>query len=118
MAGPYLIGVDCGTQSAKVVIYDADGNAVSEGRRALRAMSRPRHGVAFHPDDDLWDSIAAASRQAMAGFDGDPVARVEVTLDWIEGSIGSDGVESATEPSLVETQTGRSRIAPQPAGRV
>jgi len=72
MAGPYLIGVDCGTQSAKVVIYDADGNAVSEGRRALRAMSRPRHGVAFHPDDDLWDAIATASRQAMAGFDGDP----------------------------------------------
>ena len=33
---------------------------------ALRPMSRPRHGVAVHPDDDLWTSIAAASRQAMA----------------------------------------------------
>jgi len=76
MAGPYLIGVDCGTQSAKVVVYDAHGNTVSEGRRTLQPMSRPRHGVAFHPDDDLWDSIAAASRQAMSGFSGD---RDEIT---------------------------------------
>jgi sugar (pentulose or hexulose) kinase len=72
MHGPYLVGVDCGTQSAKVVIYDVSGTAVSTGQRALRPMSRPRHGVAVHPDDDLWESIAAASRQAMDGFAGDP----------------------------------------------
>jgi sugar (pentulose or hexulose) kinase len=72
MTGPYLIGVDCGTQSAKVVVYDATGTVVAQGRQPLQPMSRPRHGVAVHPDDDLWDSIAAASRQAMAGFTGDP----------------------------------------------
>ena len=71
MHGPYLVGVDCGTQSAKVVVYDASGAAVSSGQHALRPMSRPRPGIAVHPDDDLWDSIAAASRQAMAGFPGD-----------------------------------------------
>ena len=71
MDGPYLIGVDCGTQSAKVVIYDADGNAVARGQHALQPMGRPRHGVAIHPDDDLWVSIAAASRQALAVFNGD-----------------------------------------------
>jgi sugar (pentulose or hexulose) kinase len=71
MPGPYLIGVDGGTQSSKVVVYDAGGNVVSEGRQALRPMSRPRHGVAVHPDDDLWTSIAAASRQALDVFTGD-----------------------------------------------
>jgi len=71
MTGPYLVGIDCGTQSAKVVVYDAVGNAIARGRHALRPMDRPRHGVAIHPDDDLWDSIAAASRQAMASFAGD-----------------------------------------------
>ena len=60
MAGPYLIGIDCGTQSAKVVVFDAHGQRVAEGRQALRPMRRPAHGVAVHPDDDLWDSIAAA----------------------------------------------------------
>ena len=68
MPGPYLIGVDGGTQSSKVVVYDVAGNVVSQGRQALRPMSRPRPGVAVHPDDDLWDSIAAASREALAGF--------------------------------------------------
>jgi len=72
MTGPYLIGVDCGTQSAKVVVYDAAGTAVAGGQHMLRPMNRPRHGVAVHPDDDLWTSIAAASRQALAAFTGDP----------------------------------------------
>ena len=80
MTGPYLIGVDGGTQSSKVVVYDATGTVVSEGRQALRPMSRPRHGVAVHPDDDLWDSIAAASREALAGFDGDPAEIAGVGL--------------------------------------
>ena len=71
MPGPYLIGVDCGTQSAKVVVYDAAGNAVARGTRVLQPMSRPRHGVAIHPGDDLWDSIAGASREALAGFRGE-----------------------------------------------
>ena len=71
MKSPYLIGIDCGTQSAKVVVYDAAGNAVARGQQALPPMSRPRHGVAIHPDDALWESIAAASRQAMAAFTGD-----------------------------------------------
>ncbi len=68
----HLIGIDCGTQSAKVVVYDTRGNAVASGQHALAPMSRPRHGVAVHPGDDLWDSIIAASRAALKGFNGDP----------------------------------------------
>jgi sugar (pentulose or hexulose) kinase len=71
MSGPFLIGIDCGTQSAKVVVYDDTGNAVARGQQALRSMIRPRHGVAIHPDDDLWDAIGAASRVALAAFTGD-----------------------------------------------
>jgi len=80
MAGPYLIGVDCGTQSAKVVVYDATGTPVARGQQVLRPMERPRHGVVFHPDDDLWTSIASASRQAMTAFTGDPTQIVAVGI--------------------------------------
>ncbi len=80
MNGPYLIGVDCGTQSAKVVVYNAAGNAVARGQHLLQPMSRPHHGIAIHPDDDLWESIAAASRQALAAFAGDPSEIVGVGL--------------------------------------
>lgn len=101
MPGPYLIGVDGGTQSSKVVVYDAAGNAVSQGRQALRPMSRPRPGVAFHPDDDLWDSIAAASREALHGFTGDPAEIVGVglcTIRCCKAFLRADG--SLAEPVL------------------
>lgn len=61
----YVVGIDCGTQSAKVVVHDAAGRVVGRGQQLLRPMERPRHGVAVHPDDDLWAAISAASRQAM-----------------------------------------------------
>jgi sugar (pentulose or hexulose) kinase len=97
----YLIGIDCGTQSAKVVIYDAAGSAVGRGHHALRPMSRPRHGVAVHPDDDLWISIAAASRQAMEAFTGDRDEIVGVGLCPIrccKAFLAADG--SLTEPMI------------------
>jgi sugar (pentulose or hexulose) kinase len=101
MKRSYLIGVDCGTQSAKVVVYDDLGNAVSSGQRALQPMSRPRHGVAVHPGDDLWESIAAASRDAMAGFTGDPRDIAGVGLCPIrccKAFLNADG--SLTEPMI------------------
>lgn len=101
MAGPYLIGVDGGTQSSKVVVYDATGNVASEGRRSLRPMSRPRHGVAVHPDDDLWESIAAASRLALDGFRGDPreIAGVGLcTIRCCKAFLRADG--SLVEPVI------------------
>ncbi len=64
----YVIGVDCGTQSAKVVIYDQHGNVAAEGRQLLRPMLRPQHGVVLHPDDDIWTAISVASQMAMANF--------------------------------------------------
>jgi sugar (pentulose or hexulose) kinase len=80
MNGPYLIGIDCGTQSAKVVVYDASGNAVARGQQMLQPMSRPRHGVAVHPDDDLWRAIVSASRRALDAFTGDHADIVGVGL--------------------------------------
>jgi sugar (pentulose or hexulose) kinase len=80
MSGPYLVGIDCGTQSAKVVVFDAAGNAVARGSHPLRPMLRPRHGVVLHPDDDLWDAIVTASREAMTRFTGDPAAIAGVGL--------------------------------------
>jgi sugar (pentulose or hexulose) kinase len=80
MTGKYLIGVDGGTQSSKVVVYDLDGTVVCQGRRVLKPTSRPEPGVVEHPDDDLWESIAAASREAMAAFPGDPADILGVGL--------------------------------------
>ncbi len=101
MAGPFLIGIDCGTQSAKVVVFDAAGNVVSSGQHVLRPMERPRHGVAVHPDDDLFTAIAAASRAAMSDFSGDPedIAAVGLcTIRCCKAFLRADG--SLAEPVI------------------
>ncbi len=101
MPGPYLIGIDGGTQSTKVVIVDGAGTVVAEGREPLRPMSRPEHGVVFHPDDDLWSSLAAASRQALQRFGGDPgeIAAVGLcTIRCCKAFLKADG--SLVEPVI------------------
>ena len=72
MQKKFLIGIDGGTQSSKVIIFDLEGNIVSQGKEDLRPMFMPEPGVAEHPGDDLWDSIKAASRQALERFPEDP----------------------------------------------
>ncbi len=101
MSGRYLIGIDNGSQSTKVVIYDLAGNPVAEGRQALRAAHRPRPGIVLHPDDDLWDSIVAASRRALAAFDGDPGQIIGVglcTIRCCKAFLRADG--SLLEPVM------------------
>jgi sugar (pentulose or hexulose) kinase len=72
----YLMGVDVGTQSAKVIIFDLKGYIICQGSEPLRKMSIPAPLLAEHPDDDLWDSLKVAFKKAMAKFrdqaDGDP----------------------------------------------
>lgn len=80
MKGPYVIGIDGGTQSTKVLVVDAIGNVVSQGQTALRTMNMPRPGVAEHPADDLWTSLQSACQQALANFSGDPSEIVAIGL--------------------------------------
>lgn len=70
MKKKYIIGVDGGSQSSKVVIFDLEGNVVCEGKQKLQPMSLPKPGIVEHPDDDLWDSIVVACRQAISRFEG------------------------------------------------
>jgi sugar (pentulose or hexulose) kinase len=71
MKKKFIIGLDGGTQSSKVVIFDPEGNVVCQGKKDLQPMHMPKPGVAEHPGDDLWDSIVVASREAMARFPED-----------------------------------------------
>lgn len=70
MSGKYIIGIDGGSQSTKVVMYDLQGNVVCEGKGALRPMHTPDADTAEHPDDDLWTSLCAAGQDLMQRFTG------------------------------------------------
>ena len=65
-----MIAIDGGTQSTKVFIFDTKGNVISEGRQTLRPMQAPQVGWAEHPDDDLWDSLICACKEALSKFSG------------------------------------------------
>jgi sugar (pentulose or hexulose) kinase len=80
MRKKFIIGLDGGTQSTKVVIFDLEGNVVCQGKKDLQPMHMPKPGVAEHSGDDLWDSIVAASREAMERFSGDINAILGVGL--------------------------------------
>jgi xylulokinase len=62
-----LLGIDVGSTSMKALVYDLDGNVISQG-------SRPTVSIANDPDhpnwqvylpDHIWDGIASAIRDAV-----------------------------------------------------
>ena len=94
MTGPYLVGIDQGSQSTKVVVFDASGVPVCEGREPLRPSHMPSPGVVEHPDDDLLDSLCAATRAAMHEFPGRPeeIAGVGLcTIRFCRAMLRADG---------------------------
>lgn len=76
----FFIGIDGGTQSSKVIIFDTHGHVVCEATQRLRPMDTPEPGVVEHPDDDLYDSVVSAASRAMAKFKGDPADILGVGL--------------------------------------
>lgn len=81
----FVIGVDVGTQSAKVLIFAATGEVVAQGHHALRPLEIPSPNRAIHPDDDLWDGMVAAFRTAVerftaAGHDTADIAAIGICI--------------------------------------
>jgi xylulokinase len=98
---PYLLAIDNGSQSTKVTIFDARGQAVASASRRLRPYDTSVPGHAVHPGDDIWDSIRDACRDAMARFSRDPadIAAVGLcTIRFCRALLTADG--SLAEPVL------------------
>lgn len=68
MSDQYLMSVDVGTQSAKVIIFDLEGNIICQGIKKLRNIQVPAPLLAIHPDDDIWDSLQVAFTNVMSEF--------------------------------------------------
>jgi sugar (pentulose or hexulose) kinase len=107
MPGKVIVGIDGGTQSTKVLVVALDGTVVAEATQPLRPVDRPRPGIVEHPGDDLWDSIAAASRAALARFPGDPSDIVGVglcTIRCCKAFLRADGSLAAPVMSWMDTR--------------
>lgn len=80
MTKKYILGIDGGSQSSKVVIFDTDGHVICEASKSLKPLYTPSPGIVEHPDDDLYDSIVEAATRAMEMFEGDPADIIGVGL--------------------------------------
>jgi len=110
----YLVGIDNGSQSSKVTVFDERGGVVAEGRVPLRPNHSPAPGVVEHPDDDLWDSIAAACRIAMEAFPGDPSEIVGVglcTIRFCRAVLCADGSLAQPVMSWMDARVGAPFVA-------
>ncbi|MGL5347548.1 MAG: FGGY-family carbohydrate kinase [Peptostreptococcaceae bacterium] len=67
----YIMGIDNGSQSTKVSIFDLKGKEIAFGNCKLRDNYTPEPGVVLHPEDDLWDSVKNAIKNCMENFEGD-----------------------------------------------
>ncbi len=71
MADKYLIGIDSGSQSTKVYIFNQRGEIVCSASEGLKPMMTRKPGYVEHPDDDLWDSLKIVLRKVMREFKGE-----------------------------------------------
>lgn len=65
MQGPYVIGIDFGTESARVGIFDQTGQPVSFASQTY-PLYHPHPGWAEQNPDEWWAALVTATRAALA----------------------------------------------------
>lgn len=110
MTGPdggLVVGIDLGSQSAKVVVHDLAGGVVASAQRPLAPTVAPGPGQVEHPGDDLWESLVAASSEAMAAL-GPRVAEVRAVglcgIRFCVALLRADGSLAAPVRSWMDTR--------------
>jgi len=67
MSPDCVVGIDIGTTSVRVTIYNSDGNQVAEGR-VPNDITHPRPGWAEQDAEGWWRGVCFASRKALQQF--------------------------------------------------
>lgn len=101
MSEKYLLGIDEGSQSAKITIFDTKGRIVCEGKAPLKPYNLPKPGYVEHPDDDWWDAICKGAKNCMEKFQGNPEDIVAIglcTIRCCRAYLKEDG--SLAQPAL------------------
>src|SRR5689334_16010620 len=90
-----VAGIDLGTSSCKVGLFDAAGQLHGFGRAAY-AIARGPGGLAEQRADDWWQAVAVAVRQALQVW---PVSADRVAAVGLSGQVGTHVlIDEAAEP--------------------
>ena len=73
----YILAIDQGTTSTRAILFDEAGRARSTAQVELTQFY-PRPGWVEHDPEEIWRSVVATCREAIAAADG-PVAAIGIT---------------------------------------
>jgi FGGY-family pentulose kinase len=65
MSGPYVLGIDFGTESVRVGVFDTAGTPIVFASQPY-PLSHPHPGWAEQQPDEWWSALVAATRRALA----------------------------------------------------
>lgn len=68
MGQKYILGIDCGTQSTKVVVFDFEGKVVTSVKENI-PLTRLRSDWAEQDAEDWWNSLCSALKSLVARLD-------------------------------------------------
>lgn len=78
MPGDLVIGIDSSTTATKAIAWDAEGNAIAEGRAAI-TLSNPHAGWFEQEPADWWKSTSAALSELTSKIDAGRVAALSIS---------------------------------------
>ena len=113
----YVVAIDNGSQSTKVLVVDQDGAVHASARVGLLPYEHPAPGQAVHPGDDVWASIQQACRIALERFTGDRERIVGVglcTIRFCRALLTADGELAEPLLSWMDERVGRPYEAEDP----
>ncbi|HEX6441752.1 MAG TPA: glycerol kinase GlpK [Stellaceae bacterium] len=73
----YILAIDQGTTSTRAILFDAGGGIHHTARIELRQI-HPQPGWVEHDPEEIWQSVVATCREAIAAASG-PVAAIGIT---------------------------------------
>ena len=76
----YLLGIDYGTESCRVAIFDISGNPITFAATQY-ATAHPRAGWAEQSPNDWWEALQASCRKALANAGVSPAQIVGISYD-------------------------------------
>ena len=95
MSGPFILTIDQGTTSTRVVVFDSEGRAVGAAQQEF-TQHYPQPGWVEHDVEEIWTAVGTLTRQA--------IERANVQLRQIVAI----GVTNQRETTVLwERQTGR-----------
>lgn len=66
----YYIGIDGGSQSTKITMFDERGNEILSCSQKISPTQSLHPGHVEHPNDDLWESLKHVCQKLMKQFQG------------------------------------------------